>query len=643
MGQRRVKFAFLLLVVFAVKSLEINIPEEVKRHNLSLKDSLENEEVHGTGHESRLPTVSSRKHQSVMQSGSGRKLTDRYVTGEMNRSELINISLDGSKENYTPAEGECPVWFVWDNGICHCGSDVDQIVMCDSETKQLSVLDCHCLTEHHTAEGAVFPVVGGCIFNCVNHSRISKYGTIYHIAPSNCAMLNRQGTLCGECIEGYVVAAYSYKFECVKCDNKWGLYIVFAFFPLTIFIIVILAFRINALDPRLYTFVFAAQIISAPAFLKIILYYLALRDMPQFGMIATEITLTFYGIWNLDFLRVNVLPDICINAIPLHILVLDYLVAIYPMLLLAITYTVAQLYSYGFRPILYLWRPFHHFFARFRRQWGIESTIMDAFVTFFILSTTKLFSVSFDLLIATRVFTQDGKLYSKNLYYDPSIKYFGKEHLPYAVLALGIVATFIVFPTSLLLCYQCKPYKKCLEKCRICGDTVDAFVDTFQKYYRDGSNGGIDCRWFAGFFILYKSVCYLIYSVSLNDTSFSLFTMSAIIAAIVVFIVEPYKEEYSEFNIISTNLFLWIALFSAFMMRETMSSILQVEFRDHYISTFILWLLPIAYIFGAVLVPIFRRLWRNRRNVSMTSSLPHRLLHSDQYKDTFGYIAAQRD
>ena len=102
------------------------------------------------------------------------------------------------------------------------------------------------------------------------------------------------------------------------------------------------------------------------------------------------------------------LPEVCINVIPLHTLALDYLVAIYPMLLIGIMYIIVELHGYGFRPVRYIWRPFHRFFARFRRHWGIQTSIMDAFVTFFILSTTKLFYVSFSLLVATQVFTPDG-------------------------------------------------------------------------------------------------------------------------------------------------------------------------------------------------------------------------------------------
>jgi hypothetical protein len=108
--------------------------------------------------------------------------------------------------------------------------------------------------------------------------------------------------------------------------------------------------------------------------------------------------------------------------------------------------------------------------------------------------------VSFTLLIGTKIYTPDGKLYSRTLYYDPSIKYFGKEHLPYALMAIAILVFFIAFPTSLLLFYQFKMYRKCLARCQVRGTTLDRFVDTFQKYYKDGSNGTWDYRWFAGFF-----------------------------------------------------------------------------------------------------------------------------------------------
>ena len=192
------------------------------------------------------------------------------------------------------------------------------------------------------------------------------------------------------------------------------------------------------------------------------------------------------------------LPAVCIDINPLHTLALDYLVAIYPMMVMGVAYIIVELYGLGFRPVLFLWRPFHRFLARFRRQWGIETSIMDAFVTFFILSTTKLFSVSFVFLASMKLFISDGE----HLYYDPSIKYFSKEHLPYALLAIVVLTVFILFPLSLLLCYQFTVFHKCLRKCQLRGPTLDMYVHSFQQYYKDGSNGTRDCRWFAGFFLI---------------------------------------------------------------------------------------------------------------------------------------------
>ena len=53
----------------------------------------------------------------------------------------------------------------------------------------------------------------------------------------------------------------------------------------------------------------------------------------------------------------------------------------------------------------------------------------------------KFLSVSFDLLVPTRLYevNSTGKLV---LYYDGSKEYFGKEHLPYAILALFVMTFF---------------------------------------------------------------------------------------------------------------------------------------------------------------------------------------------------------
>ena len=568
---------------------------------------------------------------------------------QMSKPSLVNGIGDNQLQTYIINPQKCfeiNVWFEWDNTTksCHCGSDINGIVLCDTDTKELLVFQTSCLTIEHNSKGQHFPVVGSCVFSYGNFTNLKPYEKLYRGAPTDCGSLNRQGTLCGQCLDGYTVPAYSYDLKCIKCDSQlenWGLYIVFAFLPLTVFIVITLVFRINVLSPELNMFVLAAQYISAPAFVKFIILYLSQKTLLlHLVRIPTIVILTIYGLWNLDFFRVNVLPDVCINAIPLHILILDYLVAIYPMLLIATAYIIVQLHDSGFRPLLYMWKPFHRFFARFRRQWGIQTTLMDAFVTFFFLSTTKLFSVSISLLNFAQLLRSDGKQYSFNLFYDPNIKYFSREYLPYALLALGILIVFIVFPTSLLLCYHCKVYQKCLTKCHIRGPTLDEFVDTFQKYYKDGSNGTWDCRWFAGFFILLKGFLFLIYVLSQSYDFFLFLLILALIGAAVVVIVEPYKEEYSVFNVISTNLLLWYAMLSISLAKG--SIYIVQSFPDNYVSSVILGFVPLVYIIGVAVYHCIRR-FRGQKGDDVTSSLPDRLLHSDQYRDSFGFIAAHEN
>ena len=65
-----------------------------------------------------------------------------------------------------------------------------------------------------------------------------------------------------------------------------------------------------------------------------------------------------------------------------------------------------------------------------------------------------------------------------------------------------------------------------------------------------------------------------------------------IISATVVVILEPYKEEYSTFNVLFADFFLWYGLFLETIANDNLYIILQVVFSDHYISSAILALIP---------------------------------------------------
>ena len=371
-------------------------------------------------------------------------------------------------------------------------------------------------------------VLGACFYNCVNVTKSYNDFSYHHvprdIASANnsvCGYLYRTGTLCGQCLDGYYPAVYSYNFDCVYCSDKhlktnWGIYVAFAYLPLTIFIIFLFLFRVSVVSPKLNAVIFITQTVVSPLNARIVLMA-AKHNLPV--NIIAKIGLTIFGIWNFDFFRA-LLPGICLNINTLEVLALDYLIAVYPMLLMVIAYSLVELHGHGVGPVLYMWRPFHYFFARFRREWDLRTSIIDSFVTFFILSTTKLFSVSFHLLMPTELFTAYG-------------------------LALTITTLFIILPTCLLILYPVVCCQKCLNWSKLKGRVLDEFVYAFHQYYKDGSDGSMDCRWVATFYILMKFGFCVLFAMAFSSFSYNLALVLTIVAVAVIIVVQPYKKEYA--------------------------------------------------------------------------------------------------
>ena len=83
---------------------------------------------------------------------------------------------------------------------------------------------------------------------------------------------------------------------------------------------------------------------------------------------------------------------------------MDYLVAVYPLLLLIFFYGVVTAYERGFKPLVCLCEPFLSHAIMLRRKWHIKRTIKDAFITFLLLSYIKLLNTSFLIMSSTVIY-----------------------------------------------------------------------------------------------------------------------------------------------------------------------------------------------------------------------------------------------
>ena len=440
----------------------------------------------------------------------------------------------------------CPTWFRCNTTTnrCHCGKSHHGMIRCQDQLGIAAVSNCYCVTYDQETE------VGSCYYNCENTAHKTMYDRVYHRLPLNsttnlntymCGRFNRMGTLCGRCKEGHSPFVLSYNLSCVECPSgykHWWRFILAGFVPLTFFYFFMVFFNINVTSSRLHGVVLFSQAVSMPALARLILLTFVTR--PDLLM-AAKILFPFYSFWNLDFFR-SLIPDICLNVSTLEALALDYAVAVYPLLLIILSYVLIVLYDRDVGCILYMWKPFRKVFNVFKHNWDIRTSVIDSFATFFLLSYVKVLSISSDLLIFTHAYSLNGNI-STRLYYDATLPYFGEKHLPYAVLAIVFLVLFVVIPTLILTLYPFQFFQKFLSCFPIQWHFLHAFVDSFQGCYKDGTEPGtFDCRWFALIGLFIRLASFAFYAATLTSMFFVYAIISCVLWLILLVNVHPFKK-----------------------------------------------------------------------------------------------------
>ena len=373
------------------------------------------------------------------------------------------------------------------------------------------------------------------------------FGNLSEQEEQTCGYLNRQGRLCGKCKPNHSVSTYSYDIKCYPCTSSvWRSvveYVCIAYLPLTIFLCVVLVFHISITSPAMNVPVLCCQLLSAP----ISSMFLLQCNRGTHYWYYIKLLSTLYGIWNLDFFR-SLIPPICLPLTTMQMVALHYLVAVYPLLLLTCFYVLLRAHDRGCRLVVRLWTPFLWCTARLRQQWNVKHSIIDALATFFLLSYIKLLDVSHVLLTPTSVYNATGSWVGSFLFYDATVEYMGPDHRPYAVLAILVVVVGVLFPLVLLLLYPMRWFQKCLNRCGLNSPDLQMFMQCFQGYYCDRTDGGRECRYFAAVYPACRIAVYVIGS-TLVGSSYSLaFIVICGIVIITIVFVSPYKQPYKRYN-----------------------------------------------------------------------------------------------
>ena len=530
-------------------------------------------------------------------------MVDGSVVGSM-----VDCIKDGGFECGFP-------WAVKDNvsGNCSCGDSLFQTVLCNYSQPTLAILDCACISYDDNLNSTV---VGYCPHNCANNSWPNflinyMYHNIEH--PFNytarnftkdvCRYLHRDGRFCGACEKDYYFPVYSFTLECITCKKEWYNWLIFvveAFVPLSVFLVIVLVFRISATSAKLNAFVIFSQNLVVNPNIRAILAVTSQNKMHKSYTIVQTMG-AIYGIWNLDFFR-TFLPPVCLHITSLQVALLEYAIAFYPLVILVLGYLAVNLRVSRRRWIGLLCTPVNKHLTTLQQMYGVKTSIIDAFATFLLLSYSRLLSVSFSLLMFTRAYNPRGKDVGKYLYMDGTIKYFGDQHRPYALAAIGILLVFVALPIILLLLYPTRCFHKCLTRLSLNSDLLRSLMDSFQGCYKDGTNGTHDCRFFASVYLITRIVFFITYSLTLTELFYAAATITLIMLAMVIVFVRPYKERYALYNKVDAILILLQAIWCASILAINFALIKGRRFlRFSFVMCAVSGSLPLLYILAITL------------------------------------------
>ena len=532
--------------------------------------------------------------------------------------------------------GVCPTWLFpssEDGKECECGPEFKKAIHCHDHSNSTLKIG-YCMTYN---EKSKLTFVGQCPYNT------KAVSTLFNPMPENvlqlneqmCVHLNRTGLLCSQCQQGLGPAVYSPYRECVECMDKpygWILFFFLATFPQTILCLFVIIFRINAASPALNGFVLAAQLITN--------IYKAIPSNMVNGnqKFLAKFVATCYGFWNLDLFS-YVLPPFCIKEgmSTLTVIALEYTVALYPIFFTVVVYYCITLHDNGCRVLVCCWRPFRWCFTRFRGSWELKGSVINAFVTFLLLSYSKICSTSFSLMQSLKVSDICGySIY--RVYYDMSHEKLSKHHLHYVIPASIVVIVLVCLPALFILFYQNKVFQKCLNFCNFKCVLIHEMANICQGCFKNGTTPGTrDYRWFAGLYLLLR----IVIIAMTGQRYYPLFLIVVIcIMAVLVATLRPYRIDF------------YNKLDSVFWMVFTICSswyVYVVAFEDltlEGIKAF--FLIPLVYLIGFVAWKLItfvgrkcRPLIAKRKKLSSTTDreginteddqLPDRLLQPSEY------------
>ena len=357
-------------------------------------------------------------------------------------------------------------------------------------------------------------------------------------------MPGRKGTLCGKCLPEYSLQVTTMGLvACVQCwlptdaGGAVGRVVIFLLLevvPLVLFCIFLLFTRLSITHGWLHSLVLYSQVL--PPLLMSIDYE---HMYPPIGV--------FYDIWQLNFLG-SVKKYVCMFPNTTNAFEVVAAEGSKPVVLL-VTLLLAIL----------LIRQQECCFSCLRGAWGRvrrgirhcnntlvnpDNPTVDGFVTILIICYGKLIQVSFTILSLQDIYTTDINSDEKKVLrmsrIQGSERYWSISHVPYAIIAIAVVALSMTLP---LLLFHNAVVPMCLravhlEKYFIGCQRIKPFLDSFYKGFKP------HFRMFAAIYLVYRVVIWCIFAVTSDKlTQAAIFQLCLTSIMGIHCLVQPFQNQ----------------------------------------------------------------------------------------------------
>ncbi len=528
---------------------------------------------------------------------------------------------------------------------CYCADALTDIIQCSDKEKTTYITIGFCMSYDEEME---MVLVGLCPYFIVTPDIegfwIPLPRNVSLIGKKLCESINREGLLCGRCIEGYGISIYSNNLACVDCEeNPYG-WVWFFFSEIllqTLFFLIVFFLRISVNTEKFNGFVLFCQILISTRIDLILPDYLVNTGHVKLRNLVIFLCV-FYRFWVLDFFT-WLIPQACFHRDldMLGAVALGYVSAFYPFVLILLTFLLVRLRDCNFKPVTVVWKPYQRLKRMAHKYIDLRQSLLHTFSSFIVLSYSKLALVSFSLLFPTDIYNASGvKVFQNRWYHDAEIQLFDQQHVPYGILALVVFMTFVIAPPLVLILYPFKWFRWVLHKVRLDRPALNAFIDSFQGCYKDGTNNSKDRRCFSALYFVLRLLFFATRLIANDRWQLNIVNFIFVAATILFAYFQPYKTGI--YNLVDICFLSLLAFqFYAYSVFTTHGAFTR-SFPDAALFTLaIIGFIPLVYFTTILLYHLLQSVkatekWRrwivryqSQQQDVLTESWPYRLMDEE--------------